>query len=140
MFCPLSSFSAALRYRRFSRQQFYFPKKSPTPDYNIDWWFYFRLSDHNNYGFLEKYESSQMNFGGFPDLGRPFSISWDNQKTWFRNWWCVLPFSKRWVNTPFDLKHVFFVYLWTWIFRTLLLVFIFQHRVRIWIPRTDILT
>ena len=47
-------------------------------------------------------------FGFFQTLEGLISISRDNQKTWFRNWWCVLPFSKRWVNTPFKLKHVYF--------------------------------
>ena len=32
---------------------------------------------------------------GILDPRRPFSISRDNQKTWFRNWWCVLLFFKK---------------------------------------------
>jgi len=38
-------------------------------------------------------------FRVFSDLGRPFSISRDYQKTWFRNWW-------RGAFFPFLIKKV----------------------------------
>ena len=56
---------------------------------------------HPTFGYLFSWFRS---LGVFQTLEGLFSISRDNQKTWFRNW-CV-PFSKRWVNTPFDFKHV----------------------------------
>ena len=57
--------------------------------------FFSRLSEDNYWLFLEKFESSlKMNYG-FQTSEGLFSISRDNQKTWFRNWWCVLLFFKR---------------------------------------------
>jgi len=126
MFYHLSAFSATRDNFLFqSSTVLFFADPGWSIDYNIDWWFNFfdcRMTIIRF--FLEKFESSQMNFGFFGPWKTLFRFLEITKRHGLEIGGAFFPFSKRWVNTPFKLKKLFILINRPriWVFRVLPLV------------------